>query len=139
MSYEEKGAWVYLSVAVTTFIAYAVAILVRADGAPITTVPYVSTLLWTVGIGMVLSALVRGTVDRAHAGEAHRSDERDSGINRRGEHVGGIVVAAAMLVPFVLALTEAAHFWIANAIYAAFILQAVTSSAVKLVAYRRGF
>jgi hypothetical protein len=138
MSYTEKGVWSYLTVALLTFAAYATAILVRAGGGPLTDVPYVSTLLWTVGVGMVLSMLIRGGVDHAHAGQPHRSDERDRDINRLGEHVGGIVVAAAMVVPFVLALVEADHFWIANAIYAGFVLQAVTSSVVKLVAYRRG-
>jgi hypothetical protein len=139
MSYEEKSTWVYLSVAIGTFTTYAVVILARADAGSLSAVPYVSTLLWTVGIGMVLSALARGAIDRAYAGQAHRSDERDRSINQRGEHVGGIVVGAAMIVPFTLAAIEADHFWIANAIYAGFILQAVTSSVVKLVGYRRGF
>jgi hypothetical protein len=43
-----------------------------------------------------------------------------------------------MLVPFVLTLTEADHFWIANAIYVAFVLSAFVGTTVKLVAYRRG-
>ena len=138
MSYGEKGVWVYLTVAIGTFTVYAALIVGRAGGAALAEVPYVSTLLWTIGAGMVLSMVVRGAVDRAHAGQPHRSDARDRDIDRHGERVGGIGVAVGMLVPFVLALTEADHFWIANAIYAAFILQAVVSSVVKLVAYRRG-
>jgi hypothetical protein len=43
-----------------------------------------------------------------------------------------------MLAPFVLALTESDYFWIANAMYLAFVLSAFTSSVVKVVAYRRG-
>jgi hypothetical protein len=35
-------------------------------------------------------------------------------------------------------MAEADHFWIANAIYAAFVLSALVSTPLKLVAYRRG-
>jgi len=38
-----------------------------------------------------------------------------------------------------MALAEFEHFWIANAIFSAFVLAGLTTSAVKLVAYRRGF
>ena len=44
-----------------------------------------------------------------------------------------------MVVPFVLTLAESDYFWIANAMYLAFVLAAVVGAAVKLVAYRRGF
>jgi hypothetical protein len=37
------------------------------------------------------------------------------------------------------AMAEADHFWIANALYLAFALSAVTESVSKIFAYRRGF
>jgi hypothetical protein len=43
-----------------------------------------------------------------------------------------------MAVPFILALVRADYFWIANAIYASFVVWAVVSTTAKLVAYRRG-
>ena len=43
-----------------------------------------------------------------------------------------------MVVPFVLTLAEVDWFWIANAMYLAFVTAAVVGAAVKLVAYRRG-
>jgi hypothetical protein len=70
--------------------------------------------------------------------EAGKSDQRDREINRLGEYVGGSVLATGMLVPFVLALAEYPHFWIANAMYLAFVVGAICRAAVKLVAYRRG-
>ena len=54
------------------------------------------------------------------------------------EYVGGIVLAVGMLVPFGLAMAEFEYFWIANAIYLAFVVSALTASVVKIVAYRRG-
>ncbi|WP_371675340.1 hypothetical protein [Streptomyces sp. NBC_01276] len=49
------------------------------------------------------------------------------------DHAGCAVTALG------LAMAEAAPFWIANAIYPAFVLSSVLGSTVKLVSYRLGF
>lgn len=138
MSFEEKGNWVYLVVSVVTYVAYLSVILGRAQDVPLTDVPYVSTMLWTIGIAVALSILGNIVVAISKPSEADKSDVRDKDINRFGEYVGGIVLAVGMLAPFVLALAESDYFWIANAMYLAFVLSAFTSSVVKVVAYRRG-
>lgn len=138
MSYEQKGVGVYLTVALATFVGYWAVLLGRTDGAALTEVRYVPTLLWTIGISIVGRVLVQVLVEVARPSDSYRVDARDREVVRHGEHVGGIVLAATMVGPFVLALLEADHFWIANAMYAAFVLHAVTSSTVKLIAYRRG-
>ena len=138
MSYEEKGVWVYLGVALATFGVYVAIILGRAGDAPLTEVPYVSTMLWMIGLSILLSVLTRVAVEVATPSDTHQADVRDKEINRFGEYVGGVFLAIGVLVPLVLAFTEAHHFWIANAIYAAYILQAASSSVVKIVVYRRG-
>lgn len=38
-----------------------------------------------------------------------------------------------------LAMTEADYFWIANAMYLAFVLSSLLGSVTKIFAYRRGF
>jgi hypothetical protein len=43
-----------------------------------------------------------------------------------------------MVVPFALTLAEFEYFWIANAMYLAFVLAALIGAVAKLVAYRRG-
>ena len=134
MSFEEKGNWVYLVVSVVTYVAYLSVILGRAQDVPLTDVPYVSTMLWTIGIAIVLSIAGNIVVAISKPSEADKSDVRDKDINR----FGGVVLAVGMLAPFVLALTESDYFWIANAMYLAFVLSAFTSSVVKVVAYRRG-
>jgi hypothetical protein len=138
MSFEEKGTWVYLVVTVGTYGAYLAVILGRADGIPLAEVSYVSTMLWTIGIAIVLSIVGHIAVAIAKPSEADKKDVRDKDINRFGEYVGGIVLGVGMVVPFGLALAEVEHFWIANAMYAAFVLSALVSTPVKLVAYRRG-
>ena len=77
-------------------------------------------------------------VETARPSDTHKVDARDRAINRFGDYVGGIVLAVAMVVPFFLTLGKAPYFWIANGMYAAFVLSALVSSPVKLVAYRRG-
>ena len=55
MTFEEKNVWVYAVVSVVAFGAYVVIILGRAEGAAITEVPYVGTMLWTIGAAIVAS------------------------------------------------------------------------------------
>jgi len=138
MSFEEKGNWLYLVVSVVTYLAYVSIILGRAQDVPLAEVPYVSTMLWTIGIAVALSIVGNIVVAISKPSEADKSDVRDKDINRFGEYVGGVVLAVGMLAPFGLALAESDYFWIANAMYLAFVLSAFTSSAVKVVAYRRG-
>ena len=138
MSFEEKGNWVFLVVNVLTYLAYLSIILGRAGDVPLAEVPYVSTMLWTIGIAIALSIVGNIAVAISKPSEADKSDERDKDIKRFGEYVGGIVLAIGMLVPFGLALAESESSWIANAMYLAFVLSALTSSVVKVVAYRRG-
>ncbi|MEU4801298.1 hypothetical protein [Actinosynnema sp. NPDC023587] len=139
LSYEEKGTWVYLVVGLVTYAAYLVRLVDLADGRALVDTPYAAALLWAVGISVALSVLGRVVVAVAEPGDRHRGDVRDREIDRRGEYVGGLLVAVGMVLPFALALGEARHFWIANAMYAVFTLGAVAGSLVKLHAYRRGF
>jgi hypothetical protein len=147
MSYEERGQWVYLAVIVATFTAYVVIVVGRAGGTPLTAVDYVPIMLWTIGIAIAATIIGRigvevigrigDEVSKERTGLT--ADVRDREIDRFGEYIGGIVIGVGMVVPLILAMTEAQHFWIANAIYFVFVLGALVSASVKLVAYRRGF
>jgi hypothetical protein len=147
MSYEEKGQWVYLVVTAVGFAAYVVLVLRAADGTPVSEVDYVPIMLWTIGLAIAATIIGRigvevvGRVDdEIHKGsEGLTSDIRDRDIGRYGEYIGGILLGIGMVVPFILAIAEADHFWIANAMYLAFVLAALVSATIKLVAYRRGF
>jgi hypothetical protein len=138
MSYEEKGAWVYLTVVLGTFGAYIAVILGRADGIPLTEVAYVAPMLWLIGISIALNIVGRVVVETAKPSGSTKSDVRDKDINRFGGSIGGMVLAVAMAVPFGLAMVKASQFWIANAMYAAFVAFALASTLVRIVAYRRG-
>ena len=58
---------------------------------------------------------------------------------RRGELVGYYVSSVGVVAAMALTMLEYPYFWIANALYLGFVIAALVSAAVKLVAYRRGY
>jgi hypothetical protein len=139
MSFEEKNTWVYALVSVGAFAAYLVTILGRAQGIPVSKVPYVGAMLWSIGAAIVASIVGRIAIAVVWPRDADRTDQRDKEIYRFGEYVGRWFVVIGAVAALVLAMAEVDHFWIANELCLAFVLSALLSSAAKLVAYRRGF
>ena len=139
MSYEERGQWVYLAATTIAYGAYVVVMLGQSGTTPLPQVDYQPILLWTVGVAVAGSIIGRILIEIVRPSESHREDVRDRDIGRFGEYVAGIVLGIGMVGPFVLAMMEADHFWIANAIYLVFVAQAIVGAVIKLVAYRRGF
>ncbi|MEV6930517.1 hypothetical protein AB0M46_39370 [Dactylosporangium sp. NPDC051485] len=134
MSYLEKRAWIYGIVAIVVPVAYAVVLLARRPAAGLADTHYAGPMLVAVGAAILLNIAAGSLV-----GGPVRRDERDKAIGRLGEYAGFYVMSIAAVVPLVLAMREAPYFWVANALYLALSLAALVSSAVKIVAYRRGF
>ena len=129
MSYEERGQWVYVIVTVVAVAIYVVLLVAGAGGGPLTEVDYVPILLWTIGAGVVGAIIGRILAAIIWQGEGQETDVRDRDIDRRGEYIGGLVLGIGMVVPFLLAITEADYFWIANAMYLVFAAASVVSAA----------
>jgi hypothetical protein len=140
MSFEEKSTWAATVISIGGFVAYVSALLTRANGSDISHVPFVDLLL-IVGIGIPIAVTI--VVSILIAVIWHRTgrskDQRDTEIDRHGEYVGGVVLAVLMIAPFGLALADIDTFWIAHAMYLAFIIAALIGAIVKVVVYRRGF
>jgi hypothetical protein len=139
MSYEEKGQWVYLAATSIGYGVYLVLVLGSAGTTPLPEVDYVPILLWTIGIAIAASIIGRIAIEIIWRSDSSSEDVRDRDIGRFGEYRAGLVLGIGMVVPFILALVEADHFWIANAMYLVFTAQAIVGAVVKLIAYRRGF
>jgi hypothetical protein len=139
MSYEEKGLWVYLVTTTVGTVVYLLLVLERADPLPLTEVEYAPIMLWMIGIAIGASIIGRILIEIARPSDGQQSDVRDRDIGRFGEYVGGTILSVGMVVPLVLAITEADHFWIAHAIYVIFAVAAIVGTTIKLIAYRRGF
>ena len=139
MSYEEKGQWVYLAATSIAYGAYLVLLLGSAGGTPLTELEYRPFLLWTIGAAVVGSIIGRIAIEIVRPSDSHQEDVRDREIGRFGEYVSGMILGVGMVGPFILVLVEADLFWIANAMYLVFVVQAVIGTIIKLIAYRRGF
>ncbi|MFD6950486.1 MULTISPECIES: hypothetical protein [unclassified Nocardiopsis] len=139
MPFEERRLWVYLAVAVVVPAAYLVFILGEAQGTAVAEIAYQPPLLTAAVASVVTTIVLNAVVAALGHKDAHLRDQRDREIDQRGDRVGFVVMSALTAVPLSLTLLEHPHFWIANTIYLAYVLSAVVSSIVKLVAYRKGF
>lgn len=150
MSFEEKVTWVNTVVTVIVAAAYAWVVGSQIAETPVTDIAYQWPMLIAIGamIGLTIAGTIAMAIGTAISAEItgegsvddiDRKDERDVQINRRGDLVGYYVSSGLMLGALVITMLGYPHFWIANAMLAAFLVAGLTSSAVKLVAYRRGF
>ncbi len=150
MPFEEKLTWVGMVVAVIVPVAYFVVVLGRLGETSAAEISYqwplliamgasvVLTIVGSIamGIGTGISAELRG---RSASEEIDRKDERDKQIGRHGDLVGYYASSAGVVGVLALTMLEYEYFWIASALYLSFAVGTLVSSAVKLVAYRRGF
>lgn len=134
MSYEEKRAWIMAVVSAVAYAIYLVLVLSGAHGAPLPQVTYEPALLWTIG-GSIVTAIVLTIV----FGGDTTTDQRDREINRFGDAMGNSFVVIGGVAALGMSLLELDHFWIANAVYLAFVLSAVLGSVARIFAYRKGF
>lgn len=138
MSFEEKGTWTYTVIAIVAAAIYFATVLAQLPRTAASDVGFQVPLFATIGGTILLTIAAHIVIGIAAPDDAGKRDQRDKDINRYGEYVGGVVLGLAMVVPLILALIEAEHFWIANTIYLAFVLSTIAGSIVKIVAYRRG-
>ncbi|MDN4616290.1 hypothetical protein P5G50_17720 [Leifsonia sp. F6_8S_P_1B] len=132
MSYDEKNSWVFLVTAVIGYATYLILLAVLGPGA------YVPLLLWTVGGAIVVNILASIVVSATNPKDADKRDQRDREVKAFGERIGQAFVVIGAVAALVLAMFETPWFWIANAVYLAFVLSAVVGSIATLVAYRKG-
>ncbi|MEU6894777.1 hypothetical protein ABZ934_23775 [Streptomyces sp. NPDC046557] len=139
MAVEEKRAWSMLVIAAGSYAVYLWVVLGRSTTVELSRAPYVEALLWTIGLSIAASIVSHTVIAASTARESNVKDQRDREIHRFGEYVGQGFVVVGGIVGLVLAMAEAEPFWIANAIFLAFVLSSVLGSAVKVISYRFGF
>ena len=139
MSYEEKGTWVFLAIAVTGYAVYLFLVLPQfLAGEPVAEIDWVTPMLWTIGGAIVAGIIGRILVEIVSPSESTKGDIRDKEIDRLGERVGNSFVVIGGVGALILAMFDVDTFWIANALYLGFVISGVLSAVTKLVAYRRG-
>ncbi len=139
MSYEEKGTWVFLTIAVTGYAVYLFLVLPQwLRGTPVDEIDWVVPMLWTIGGAIVAGIVGRILVEIVSPSDSTKGDVRDKEIDRLGERVGSSFVVIGGVGALVLAMFDADAFWIANALYLGFVLSALLSSVTKVIVYRKG-
>lgn len=138
MAYEERNAWLSGIIALLGYGLYWVLLLPELGDARVEDTAFQQPMLVSIALA-ILAGIVGGIVLGAFGRRGEpRTDVRDRDISRLGERVGFWLVIAGALIALVLALIAAAPFWIANAIYLGFVLSALVSAIVRLLAYRGG-
>lgn len=138
VSFEEKGTWAYLAGAIVMPALYFVHVARQLAEVPVDEVVWVRPLIIVIVAGIVVGIVFTVLIAMAKPSEAGVKDVRDKEISRFGDYVGGMVLSVLVVGVLVLTMLRVEHFFIANAIYAGFVAQAIVSSIVKLLAYRRG-
>lgn len=138
MSYEEKGTWAYVVAGVAVYVGYVAWLLRTADGGPLASVAYERPLVTAIVVSVVVTVVGRVLLEIVRPSESTRPDIRDKEVSRFGDYLGGQVFSVLGAGVLALAVADADTFWIAQALYAAYVVQMVVSSVAKIVAYRRG-
>ena len=139
MSYEEKGVWVFLAIAVTGYAVYLFLVLPQLlSGTTVGDIDWVTPMLWTIGGAIVAGIVGRILVEIVSPSDSTKGDIRDKEIDRLGERVGNSFVVIGGVGALVLAMFDVDAFWIANALYLGFVSAGVLSGVTKLIAYRKG-
>ncbi|MEO5807716.1 hypothetical protein [Devosia sp.] len=139
MSFEEKSAWAFLLATVIAYAVYLKLVLEQAGGMPLTQVPYVWPLLWSIGGAIVLSILLHIVIATIDPRDGGKKDQRDRDIYRLGEYTGQSFVVIGGIAAMAMAMAQWDYFWIANVIYLCFVLSAILGSITKIALYRFGF
>jgi hypothetical protein len=150
MTFEEKVAWVSAFVFAIVPAVYFTKVLGQLANVSASEIDYQRPMLISIGISiilMIIGSILTGIGSGISAeitapgsgADIGRTDERDKQINRRGELIGYYVSSVGVVGALALTMLEYPYFWIANALYLSFVIAAIVSAAVKIVAYRRGF
>ena len=138
MSFEEKGSWAFTFILGVLAAAYFATIVGQLATSTPGEIDYQQRLVGVIAATIVLTVVAMIAMGVLAPQDAGRSDQRDKDIHRLGEYVGGTILAFSMIVPFGLAMAEAEHFWVANAMFLSFVIAGLAGSSVKIVLYRRG-
>ena len=142
--------WVNAVVSAIVPAVYFTIVLGQLAQVPASEIAYQRPMLIAIGVSIVLtilgsiamgigSGISAEIMEPGSGADIGRTDERDVTIGRRGELVGYYVSSVGVVGAMALTMLEYDYFWIANTLYLAFVVAAVVSAAVELVAYRRGF
>jgi hypothetical protein len=135
---EERNAWARLGVGILTLLGYVTALVLRADGGPVSEVAYQPLLLGAIGLAVIVSIVVTIVLGLALGDGWSTPDERDRAIQHLGTRVGQAFLVIGGLAAMAMAMATWDHFWIANTLALGFWASGVLECVAKVAAYRWG-
>lgn len=142
MGYIERVTWSQVIVSAPVGIAYFLIVLPQLAGTSPDDIDWITPMLWSIGVGIVASialSIVWGIVAGRGDRDAHLKDQRDREIEHFGDRVGQSFLAIGGIAALILAMVDAAHFWIGVTLFTGFFLSAFVGGLARLGAYRAGF
>lgn len=139
MTFKAKTTVIMLVTLTIVYGWYFIQVLPEVTDTPVAEIGYQGVMLATVLLFVILFVVGMIVLAAADRRQADDEDERDQLIERRGDQVGGYVLAVAVLAGMGLAMVESGYFWIANVLLAGLVLSELAKGLVMLAAYRRGF
>ncbi|MBG0814150.1 hypothetical protein [Planomonospora sp. ID82291] len=139
MTSEERNTWLYAILVPVTSLAYFAVVVPRLFEQPASEVSWVGPMLWAVGAsfaGSIVGSVLLGVT--ARSAEA-APDVRDREIERHGDRIAQAITAFGAAAVLALAMLEADHFWIGNALFLIGAVGATWGAVAKIRAYRGAF
>jgi hypothetical protein len=133
----EKRAWCLLLATIGAYTWYVVTVLHRTGDGAVRDTPYVSTLLWSLGVSTAVNVCAEIVLSILNPRGARTKDERDRAIERFGDRVGQSFVVIGGVAALAMAMAQWHWFWIANVLYLCFAISAVLSSITRIVMNRK--
>ena len=139
MEFSQRHTLMGAAISLATMLTYLTIVTVRAttDGLPLTQVSWQAPMLWCVGLGAAIYALVYAALRARHRGE-RVADERTERIDHQAEFAGSGLTGLGVLAALVLLAVGAEAFWVAHTLLIVTWLGSLAGSAVAIAAYRGG-
>lgn len=128
-----------LATSVVGLAAYLTVVIVRAagDDLPLTEVAWQHPLLWLLGLGSALYAVIYGAAWWSTRGTV-RTDERDAEIARYADAAGAGLTGLGALAAMVMLALNVDTFWAVHTILIASFFGSLASTGLSVAAYREG-
>ena len=136
MAYQEKFTLAFGIIAVLVYAVYVAIVAPQLASTPIEDAAWVVPMLASIGAAIVAGIIVGIVLGIVSPKGADKEDERDRRIARFGDQVGNSIVVIGAIAAIILSMLRVDWFWIANAVYLAFVISAVLSTMAKLAGYR---
>lgn len=136
MNFQEKSTLLMTAALALVYGVYFAVIGRWHASAPIEEIVYQPLMIGAVVPLILLAILGHVVIALFNRREAGAEDERDRLIALRGERVGGAMLGVTVFSGIVLAMLDAHHFYVANALMLGWVLAEIAEGLTRLVLYR---